>query len=235
MHRFSVFEDFFVMKRFVIPFLLLFGALTVQAQNAFSEHAYLLDAYLTNNMNVWKAHIDSVVDLPYEYGYCAALMETDREAAKIYVKRFHQHVEQAKNSLPAGHYKMYMSAVWVYELRLHESFHPARALQWAKEAVNEAPEDPLTLTYCGMSLFYAPRPFGRKKEALTYFLRAEKQFAAPEWYNCWWRAAALMYISQCYEKQGDVQKAIRKANSVLAEYPNYQFLKTVYLPILKNR
>ena len=222
------------MKWFAIPLLLWFGTLAIQAQNTFSDDAYLLNAYLSNDMDVWKAHIDSVVDLPYEYGYCAALMETDREAARRYVKRFHQHVEQAKNSLPAGHYKMYKSAAWVYELRLHESFHPAKALQWAKEAVSEAPEDPLTLTYCGMALFYAPKPFGSKKDALGYFLRAEKQFASSEWYNCWWRAATLMYISQCYEKQGDVQKAIRKANSILAEYPDYQFIQTVYLPLLRS-
>ena len=148
----------------------------------------LFDAYLNEDMTVWQAYVDTTVDLTYE------------EAAKPYVKRFKEHVEAQRDSLPVGHYKMYLSAVYVYELRLKESVHPIKAMSLAKEATRLAPEDPIVLSYYGTCLFYAPKPFGNKKEALTYFKRAEEIFHASEWDYCWIREATLMYIRQCQEK-----------------------------------
>jgi tetratricopeptide (TPR) repeat protein len=192
----------------------------------------LLHAYLHNDMQAWKAHVDTIVDLPYEYGYCAALLDQDKEAAKPYVQRFRQHVEAAQKTLPKGHYEMYMSAVYVYELRLHESFHPVKSLDLAREAVKLAPNDPMALTYCGTALFYAPKPFGNKKEALQLFHKAEQLFQDQQWYNCWWRPAAMMYIAQCYDKAGDIEKAVRCAQELLRQYPEYEYIKYDYLPAL---
>ena len=194
----------------------------------------LLNAYLRNDMTAWKAHVDTVVDLPYEYGYCAALLDKDKEAAKPYVKRFREHVEAAKKSLPKGHYEMYMSAVYVYELRLHESFHPVKSLDLAREAVKLAPNDPMTLTYCGTALFYAPKPFGNKKEALQLFLKADQLFQGGQWYNCWWRPAAMMYIAQCYYKAGDTAEAVRQVQYILNQYPEYDYIRNDFLPVLQR-
>lgn len=216
---------------------------------SFVADGELLDAYLQNDMPVWRAYIDatdweSATDsvrahlLAYEYGYCAALMDSDKVAAKPYVAQFRRHVEHMSkegHSLPAGHYEMYMSAVYVYELRLHESFHPVKSLELAREAVKRAPSDPLTLTYCGMALFYAPKPFGNKKEALQLFLRADQIFRAPQWFFCWWRAAAMMFAAQCYDKQGNTAEAIRRCEMLLTEYPNYAFIRDIYLPALTDR
>ena len=71
-----------------------------------------------------------------------------------------------------------------------------------KEAVKKAPKDPLVLSYYGTCLFYAPKPFGSKKEALSWFERAKKQFdSKPSAYRyCWVREANDMYIGQCKEK-----------------------------------
>lgn len=222
-------------KRFLL-FLLLFPSLCL----AQVSERQLCDAFLTNDMPVWKQYIDSLSRNPspvtpnrlsIEYGYCGAMMNVDKDAARPYVKQYRAHVEAAKG-LPAGHYEMYMSAVYVYELRLHESFHPAKSLSLAREAVKLAPNDPLTLTYCGTALFYAPKPFGSKSEALELFLKADTLFQDPKWHDCWWRPAALMYIAQCYDKQGDTKEAIRRCQALLKEYPNYTFIRDEYLPQL---
>ena len=102
--------------------------------------------------------------------------------------------------MPVGHYEMYMSAVYVYELRLKESIHPVKAMQLAKEATRLAPNDPLVLSYYGTCLFYAPKPFGSKQEALQWFLKARTHFAEPKYRFCWAREANEMYIRQCHEK-----------------------------------
>ena len=114
--------------------------------------------------------------------------------------QFRKHVEAQKGHLPTGHYEMYMSAVLVYELRLHESMRPIKAMSLAKEATKLAPNDPLVLSYYGTSLFYAPKPFGSKAEALEWFEKADKFFKGPQWEYCWVREANEMYIQQCHEK-----------------------------------
>ena len=173
--------------------------ISLSAEN-FSADSALFAAYQRQDMSIWKAHIDSISDLPYEYGYCGYLVEYDNSKAKPYVKRFKNHVHARKNQLPVGHYEMYMSAVYVYELRLHESLHPAKAMSLAKEAVRKAPNDPLVLAYYATCLFYAPKPIGSKREALTYFEKAAQHFYGPQWQYCWVREATQMYILQCLEK-----------------------------------
>ena len=224
-------------RRRIFPFLLMVISISLSAQD-FSADRDLLDAYLRNDMKTWKGLIDTASTtahtLAYEYGYCAALMDVNKTAAQPYVARFRKHVEGLKGKLSPGHYEMYMSAVYVYELRLHESFHPAKSLSLARESVKKAPSDPLTLTYCGMALFYAPKPFGDKKEALQLFLKAERLFATPKWKHCWWRAAAMMYIAQCYDKQGEREKAIAQCETILTEYPSYAYIRDTYLPGLRT-
>ena len=166
-------------------------------------------------MSVWKEYIDNLSTinfqlstLLYEYGYCGYIVaEAKKEgkeslmpAAKSYVAQFRKHVEAQKDHLPIGHYEMYMSAVLVYELRLHESMQPIKAMSLAKEATKLAPEDPVVLSYYGTCLFYAPKPFGSKAEALEWFEKAEPLFQDPQYEYCWMRQANQMYIKQCREK-----------------------------------
>ena len=175
----------------------------------------LFDAYLREDMTVWKEYIDNLSTfnfqlstLLYEYGYCGYIVAEAKKdgkesllpEAKRYVAQFKQHVEAQKATLPKGHYEMYLSAVYVFELRLKESIHPLKAMSLAKEATKLAPTDPMVLTYYGTSLFYAPKPFGSKQEALEWFEQAEQYFRAPKWQYCWLRKANEMYIQQCKEK-----------------------------------
>lgn len=168
----------------------------------------LFDAYQREDMSVWKEYVDSNIDLAYEYGYCGYIVaEAKKEGkeallpeAKRYVHQFKAHVATSKDRLPKGHYEMYMSAVYVYELRLHESIHPVKSMNLAKEATKLAPNDPLVLSYYGTCLFYAPKPFGSKAEALKWFEKAEGFFKDKKWDLCWQKAANEMYIRQCKEK-----------------------------------
>ena len=177
--------------------LLLCCAISLSAQTTDRD---MLRAYQREDMTIWQAYVDTTVNLLYEYGFCGYIVSKDKEAAKPYVRRFREHVEAQRKHLPRGHYEMYLSAVYVYQLRLKESIHPIKAMNLAKEATRLAPNDPLVLSYYGTCLFYAPQPFGSKKEALEYFERADQLFQAPKWKDCWVREATKMYIRQCQEK-----------------------------------
>jgi len=177
----------------------------------------LLDAYLREDMPVWQTYLDEQLSgtsyvqggLLYEYGYCGYIVaEAKKEGAaeglmqeaKRRVEQFKAHVEAAKPYLPIGHYEMYLSAVYVFELRLHVSIHPVKSMSLAKEAVKKAPKDPVVISYYGTCLFYAPKPFGSKQEALQWFERAKPYFEAEEYRFNWMREANEMYIKQCREK-----------------------------------
>lgn len=183
--------------------VLLIASLSLSAANN-AVDSVMLDAYRQEKMSVWKNYLDTapvnVHRLMYEYGYCGYIVSADKKAALPYVQHFRKHVEALKSRLPKGHFEMYMSAVYVFELRLKESIHPIKAMSLAKEATKLAPTDPMVLTYYGTSLFYAPKPFGSKQEALEWFERAETYFRAPKWQYCWLREANQMYIQQCKEK-----------------------------------
>ena len=197
-------------QRGIVLLLCMVCSFSLSAQD-FSADRELFAAYQREDMTVWQAYIDarkdsvrSTKDLVYEYGYCGYIVaEAKKEGkealmpeTKRYVKQFKEHVEALKTQLPAGHYEMYLSAVYVFELRLHESLHPLKAMDLAKKATQLAPEDPMTLTYYGTSLFYAPKAFGNKKEALKWFEKASVYFADPKWAYCWLREANDMYINK---------------------------------------
>jgi len=182
---------------------------------AHNTDSVLWEAYRNENMTVWQDYISrqhsdiSSQTLLYEYGYCGYIVaEAKKEGkealmpeAKQCVRQFKAHVEAAgPKQLPVGHYEMYLSAVYVFELRLHESVHPFKSMSLAKEATKLAPEDPIVLSYYGTCLFYAPKPFGSKEEALTWFERAQARFGGEEYRFCWVREANEMYIRQCREK-----------------------------------
>ena len=222
----------------------------------------LLNAYMREDMTVWKAYVDSISNLhtfrscpwakksqisnhtlAYEYGYCGYIVaEAKKEGneallpeAKRYVQQFKSQISNLKSQMPIGHYEMYMSAVYVFELRLHESIHPVKAMSLAKEAVKLAPNDPIVLSYYGTSLFYAPKPFGSKKDALTYFQKSVRLFRDAKWHDCWWRPATMMYIAQCHDKMGNTAEALRCTQELLKAYPDYEYIKRDYLPDLIRR
>lgn len=201
------------MRKTIILWIALCMSVTLAAQT----DSVLFAAYQREDMKVWKEYLaspaflaSSTSSLLYEYGYCGYIVaEAKKEGkealmpeAKRCVQQFKAHVESAKEQLPTGHYQMYLSAVYVFELRLHESIHPFKSMSLAKEATKLAPNDPLVLSYYGTCLFYAPKPFGNKAEALQWFERADNRFKGSKWRFSWVREANSMYIRQCHEKLG---------------------------------
>ena len=106
----------------------------------------LMNAYLENNMPAWRAFIhatdweQATQDerqriLAYEYGYCAAMMETDKAEAQKATQLFHSHVQAMEGLLPKGYYEMYLSAIYAFEFKLGQSFHVFSILRYANKAL----------------------------------------------------------------------------------------------------
>lgn len=229
-----------------IAVLLLYITLSMRVLAQFSAaDVPLMNAYLENNMLAWRAFINSVDwahasqaeqqrVLAYEYGYCAAMMETDKQEARQATKRFRSHVETMEGKLPKGYYEMYMSAIYAYEFKLGQSMHVFSILRYANKAIESNPNDPIIVGYMGNVLFYAPKGIGDKKEAIQLFEKAATLFQSSQWQYCWNRPAMLLAAAQCYEKIGNKNAALSTAQQLLHDYPNFSYIRDTYLPALRS-
>ena len=204
----------------------------------------LLNAYLENDMPVWRAFIHATDweqatqaerqrVLAYEYGYCAAMIEVDELEAEKATNRFREHIESMKGSLPKGHYEMYLSAVYTYEFKLDVSKNAFAILRYANRAVELNSKDPMILGHMGNIFFYAPKGIGDKKKALQYFKKASMVLESTPWQYSWYRVATRLSIAQCHEKIGDRASALSMVNAILDDFPNFTYIRDIYLPALR--
>lgn len=181
--------------------LMLLAAAPLMAQQSEQQ---LLEAYLNEDMSVWKAYIDAsdMQQLPadeqlrllrYEYGFAAAMLSTDKAGAKAYIQRFGEHIEQAKSILSEALYNVYMSAYHTYSMRLTMNvFAHGKAIYKCADAAKEAdPNEPMVWVAQGNIHFYAPRLMGGdKQKALEEYSRADSLFMLQEDCNTRWELHA---------------------------------------------
>lgn len=210
--------------------------------------ARLYQAYMERDMATWQHYIDeadwdtlSAAErkrlLNYEYGFVAVAIDSKIPHAEDYLTRFRNHVEEefAAQHICEAHYCMYMSSVHAYDFLLNRSRLFSSGLQsfkLVKKAAQLAPNDPYVLTLKANVDFYAPSAFGGDKEAaLKMFTRAKEIFRQTIDYKHIWNYASLsLCIAQCYEKTGEREKAIEECRAILAEMPNFSYVRDEYLP-----
>ena len=210
----------------------------------------LYNAFLQQDMSVWKEYIttaqweqltgkERLRLINYEYGYIATAIDQKEPEAEQYLAEFRKHVESeyAAGEISEARYCMYMSSVNAYDFMLNKSRLFSAGLQsfkLVKKAAELAPDDPFVLTLKANVDFYAPPAFGGNKEdALSMFLRARNLFVKTEDCKTLWNYASLrMCIAQCYEKTGNKQQAIDECRAILAEIPDFRYIRDEYLPYL---
>lgn len=178
--------------------------LVVAPVTAQQSEQQLLDAYLNEDMSVWKAYIDAsdMQQLPadeqlrllrYEYGFAAAMLSIDKANAKTYIQRFGEHIEQAKSILSEALYNVYMSAYHTYSMRLTMNvFAHGKAIYKCADAAKEAdPNEPMVWVAQGNIHFYTPKMMGGdKRKALDEYNKADSLFMLQEDCNTRWELHA---------------------------------------------
>ncbi len=234
------------MKTKGLLFVLLLCSCVCAAE--YTDHA-LYEAYLRKDMTVWQAYIDQADWsrlskkekarlLNYEYGYAAYISDADAAAADFYLKQFNQHIEDSAGDLPASTIASYRSAYCAFMTKVDKwrmlNF-ATKSLRYADEAIAADLRDPIALALYGNVKMYTPKTFGGNKEtAIQYYRRAEAWYEAEgETRNNWNYRALQLCMIQCYEKTGQVEKALDKCRAVLADEPEFAYLRDVYLPLLE--
>lgn len=231
--------------------ILIIVVLLSSACLAHNSEQQLYDAYLTTQMHVWEQYIDSfdwnkaTIDektllINYEYGYTAHVVSVKHEDAAERLAQFEEHLEAHRAHLDSGVYYTYKTGICSYRLSL-ERRQITKQIKGIYNYINRAmefsPNNPFVLTMQGNVEFFNPI-FGSKQKALRYYQKADSIYHNhPEQYNYprWNVRAMQITLVQSLGKTGLREEAIKKCREILAEEPNFPFIKDIYLPSLLKK
>ena len=239
------------MKKTILATLLLFASL--KAFCGIVDHDLMYQAYLNNNMNVWKTELkkytsstnltttDKLEISNYLYGYIATLLiDADKNKHEIvdWIDLWEQYLDDIEKATGKNAYVyVYRSSINAYKSKVKAGgmmVGGPRSLTELKRALNIDPNNPLANGLKGNMLFYMPSFVGGDKaESIKWFEKAlagisnttDKTFR-------WNRCAITLCLAQAYEKTGNKQKAIEIVEAELQREPNFTYMRNTYLPSL---
>jgi tetratricopeptide (TPR) repeat protein len=238
-------------KYFVI---IVFGLL-IPALASATWKTDIYKAYIGNNMPEWKVIIDKMnkekiktndfiielVNYQYGYiGYCIGIGK--KEEAEKYLNLAFGNIETLeKQKFKSSEISAYKSAFYGYEIGLNKLKAPVigpKSLKYSKLSMEQNPQNPMGYIQYGNSQFYMPAIFGgSKKEAVEYFLKAEKLMEKDKKKieSDWNYLSLLALIGQSYMEMKEFRKAKIYFEKALAVEPDYLFVKIDLLPSLLKK
>jgi tetratricopeptide (TPR) repeat protein len=212
-------------------------------------------AYIGNNMPGWKVIIDKmdreknkskdfILEMVnYQYGYIAYCIGIGKkEEAEKYLDLAFKNLEiLEKQNFKPSEISAYKSAFYGYQIGLNKMKAPVigpKSLKYSKLSMEQDPQNPMGYIQYGNSQFYMPAIFGgSKKEALVYFMKAEKLMEKEKLKleNDWNYLSLLALIGQSYTELEEFQKAKIYFEKALAVEPDYLFVKIDLLPALLKK
>jgi len=240
------------MKRF-LPKILCLAILIFVGVQAYAQYSdeQLYEAYMSQDLSLWRKYMNAAKWdelsnsertrlINYYYGYIPFRNDEGGKDCRQLLDTYWKYIKLHQKQLSASEYATFCSSAHAYEYLLDNSkilTDGMKSFILAKDAVEADSLNPLALALKGNVDFYAPRFFGgSKKRAMKAFLIAEKIMHDNPKYKYYWNYPALqLCIAQCYEKQGDIQKAITQCQRILKDHPHFKYVREEYLPELKKK
>ena len=240
-------------KRFTFMTLLLaFSLSTLSAQ--YKQDIY--NAYITNNMEVWKATVDEMEAkekksdelllelINYQYGYIGwSLGNNEKKQAKEYLKLAEDNLKRLeKTSLYPSYVDAYKSAFYGYTIGLNKLKAPfvgPKSINAAKKSMEENPNNPYGYIQYANAQFYMPPVFGGSKtEALEYYKQAQTimEKDSVDMKNDWNYLSLLTNMAEAYTEIKEYKKAEQYFKYILKIEPNFFWVKNELYPnFIKNK
>lgn len=216
------------------------------------ERTIIYQAYVGNEMGVWKRTIDAMHAergksterelelLNYEYGYIGWCIGNQRkEEAKIYITRGTERIEKiarqkSNDALMHG----YRSAFYGFQIGINKAKAPfvgPKSMKEARLSVEKDNQNAFGYVQLGNIEFYMPPLFGgSKRKALEYYLKAER-LMAHESKGDWNYLSLMVVIAKAYQEIGEREKAGTYYRKVLAVEPEFLWVKNkLYPEFIKN-
>ncbi len=240
-------------KRFTFMTLLLaFSLSTLSAQ--YKQDIY--NAYITNNMEVWKATVDEMEAkekksdelllelINYQYGYIGwSLGNNEKKQAKEYLKLAEDNLKRLeKTSLYPSYVDAYKSAFYGYTIGLNKLKAPfvgPKSINAAKKSMEENPNNPYGYIQYANAQFYMPPVLGGSKtEALEYYKQAQTIMEKDpvDMKNDWNYLSLLTNMAEAYTEIKEYKKAEQYFKYILKIEPNFFWVKNELYPnFIKNK
>ncbi len=218
------------------------------------DHDMMFRAFLDGDMKRWEKElkgymakpdltVDDKIDLSnYLYGYIATIVDNcSDDELESWLTQWEGYLNDVEK---AGRIE---STVRVY--RSSAAAYRAKAYTWrmiplarvAIKEINKALEidsqNPIAIALKGNIEFYMPKAIGgSKKKAIEYYERSlELMRRNPQTLYRWNRCAMELCLAQAYEKTGNKERALEIATATLNEFPDYAYIRDIYLPSLKAK
>ncbi len=238
-------------SKYFLSFVFVFLMSSLAAQN----NASIYQAYVSGNMNKWKAIMDLIVKqsnksnkanmdlLNYQYGYVAYCISNDKDAeAEKYMEKANKIIdklEKAEYELPLIY--AYKAAFIGFEIGISPYKAPfigSKSLKFAEKSTKSAPNNYFGYVQLGNIAYHKPAMFGGSKdEALKHYMKAlkliEKDKSSLK--NNWNYLNLLVCIIDTYKSQEKYKSAKQYCVKALAVEPKFEWVKDkLYPEVLKK-
>ena len=238
-------------KNLLIVLIILFRTISLDGQSRVT----IYQAYTDNNMDKWKAVIDSLEDideksdalrlelLNYQYGYIGWCIGTkNKEAAKHYYDLAQNNLETLENEqFNLAEIYAYKSAFVGFEIGLSPYKAPfigLQSIEFANKAIAADSDQYLGYVQLGNIEFYRPAIFGGSKtKAIEYYQKALKKMEAnPALLTENWNYLSLLAtLINAYIEIDNFSKARDYCIKTLKIAPDFHWVKNELYPLtLKN-
>jgi tetratricopeptide (TPR) repeat protein len=237
-------------RLFTLSLSILLFANTLNATNVEQLKCRFQQLFLVGEMKPWKELVDSLrnetllpdedeVLLYGEYGLIGYLIgKGEKKAARIELEKYEKHI--------AGQLKLYPKSSTLYAFKAASIgfniwLQPMKAIYLGpsnKGAVDFAvmyhKNEPMPLFEWANSLYFRPSfAGGNKKKATELFNRSLEIYRKND--HCQWMYLNVYtWLGQVYARKGDKETARKIYQSILEEYPNYNWVKLELLPDLEK-
>jgi tetratricopeptide (TPR) repeat protein len=228
--------------------LLLLILISVQLKASYRSEIY--NAYISNEMELWKDVIDRMDALKgktdeillelvnYQYGYIAyCIGYNKKDEAGKYLELAQKNIKLLeKGNYDQSTINAYKSAFYGFRIGLNSIVAPVigiKSIESARKAVELDPENYFGYVQLGNIEFYMPSVFGgSKKEALGYYLKAKElmEINPENTLKNWNYLSLLLVIGQSHYYLQDYASARKVYEMILELEPGFLYVRNELLP-----
>lgn len=236
--------------------LLIIGILSLISLSAYSsnEKDVIYNAYINNDMGVWKKTIDNMNAqknktterefelLNYEYGYIGFCIGTKKkEEASLYIARGENRINmlmKTKQNLGLAH--AYKAAFYGFQIGMNKVKAPflgPKSIDEAKKSIELDKNNHFGYMQYGNIEYYMPAFFGGSKEkALEYYLRSKTIMDKKNLKQDWIYLNLITLIANTYQELNEWNNANAYYKLALKLAPDFKWVsKELYPKFLKTK
>ncbi len=239
-------------QKYLIMFtLLLCVSIIINASNK----TKIYQAYISNDMGLWKRTIDEMNQqklktsefrlelLNYQYGYIAwCIGNKKKDIAETYIELGEKNIQLLeKTNAHTSIINSYKSAFYGYRIGLNKLKAPfigPKSVECAKLAMTQDAKNPYGYIQYANSQYYMPPVFGGSKGiALEYYIKA-KHLMEKNQQNIiddWNYLSLLSMIAKAYTELKDFNQSKLYYEKILKIEPNFLWVKNELYPDLLKK